>query len=313
VKTQYDSKERPAPATITLAVNSKEVAQMRMKRSAPSVHSDSKAIDVGVDLGSTGALNYYDRAPLSFDGKIEKILCVLMPLILSTNLLLAQNDPEQGSITNQFWADFNLSCSLSERWDFYGDMSFRTLVPNEWDRYGIRPSVRFQVPKLLFKDLKYNEELHAGIAFFFTSNSDYANRLEIQPFQGFRLDWPDRPRLRIRHYLRMEERFDMNTRNWKNTFGLRLRYLAEVTIRLQGDWFKHNKGVYLPTSVELFWNLIGARQFNDHLRVYAGLGNTFLEKLTCEFHLGYHYSRNTIVGDFNTNDIVYRVRTYYRL
>ncbi len=167
MKTQYYSNERLAPATVIITVSGKDVAHMRMERSAPSVHSASETFDVGVGLGSTGALNYYDRTPLSFDGKIEKILCALIPLILSTNLLLAQNDPEQGSITNQFWTDFNLSYRLSERWDFYGDMSFRTLVPHEWNRYGIRPSVRFQVPKLLFKDLKYNEELHAGVAFFF--------------------------------------------------------------------------------------------------------------------------------------------------
>jgi hypothetical protein len=298
VKTQYDSIERLAPATVTLTVNGKDVPHMRAEQSAPSVHSASETFDVGVDMGPAAALNYYDRAASRFDGIIEKTLCALMPLILGTNLLLAQNDIEQGTITNQFWTDLNLSYRLSERWDFYGDMSYRTLVPREWNRYGIRPSVRFQAPKRLLKELKYNEELHAGVAFFFTSNNGRANRLEIRPFQGFRLDWPDRPRLRIRHYLRIEERFDMNTRNWKNTFGLRLRYLAEVTIKLQGDWIKYNKGVYLPTSVELFWNLIGARQFNDHLRLYAGLGYAFLEKLAGEFHVGYHYSRNTIVGRF---------------
>ena len=73
VKTQYDTKERLAPATVSLAVNGKEVAQMRMERSVPSVHTASETFDVGKDLGSPVALDYYDRAPFAFNGKIENI------------------------------------------------------------------------------------------------------------------------------------------------------------------------------------------------------------------------------------------------
>ena len=73
VKTQYDTEERLAPATVTLAVNGKEVAKMRMERSVPAVHTASETFDVGKDLGSPVALDYYDRAPFKFNGKIEKI------------------------------------------------------------------------------------------------------------------------------------------------------------------------------------------------------------------------------------------------
>jgi len=73
VKTQYDTKERLAPATVTLTVNGKEVAQMRMERSVPAVHTASETFDVGVDLGSPVALDYYDRAPFKFNGTINRI------------------------------------------------------------------------------------------------------------------------------------------------------------------------------------------------------------------------------------------------
>ena len=73
VKTQYDTEERLAPATVTLVVNGKEVAKMRMERSVPAVHTASETFDVGVDLGSPVALDYYDRAPFRFNGEIEKI------------------------------------------------------------------------------------------------------------------------------------------------------------------------------------------------------------------------------------------------
>ena len=73
VKTQYDSKERLAPATLTLTVNGKQVAQTRIGRSVPAAHTASETFDVGKDLGSPVAMDYLDRAPFAFSGKIEKI------------------------------------------------------------------------------------------------------------------------------------------------------------------------------------------------------------------------------------------------
>ena len=73
VRTQYDSKERLAPATLTLTVNGKEVAQTRIGRSVPAGHTASETFDVGKDLGSPVAMDYLDRAPFEFSGEIEKI------------------------------------------------------------------------------------------------------------------------------------------------------------------------------------------------------------------------------------------------
>lgn len=73
VETNYDSAERMAPATLTLRVNGKQVAQGRIERSVPAVHTASETFDVGVDLGSPVAMDYLDRAPFEFSGKIEKI------------------------------------------------------------------------------------------------------------------------------------------------------------------------------------------------------------------------------------------------
>ena len=65
--------ERMAPATVTLRVNGEQVGQGRIERSVPAVHTASETFDVGVDLGSPVSLDYYDRAPFRFNGKIEKI------------------------------------------------------------------------------------------------------------------------------------------------------------------------------------------------------------------------------------------------
>ena len=73
VETKYDSNERIGPATLTLTVNGKQVGQGRIERSVPAAHTASETFDVGVDLGSPVSLDYYDRAPFRFSGKINKI------------------------------------------------------------------------------------------------------------------------------------------------------------------------------------------------------------------------------------------------
>ena len=62
-----------APATVTLTVNGKQVGQGRVERSVPSLFTGSETFDVGLDLGSVVSLDYHDRAPFKFAGKINSI------------------------------------------------------------------------------------------------------------------------------------------------------------------------------------------------------------------------------------------------
>ncbi len=64
-----------APAEVVLKVDGKEVAKTTVKRTVPAAFTASESFDVGVDLGSPVSLDYFDRAPFKFTGKIEK--CVV--------------------------------------------------------------------------------------------------------------------------------------------------------------------------------------------------------------------------------------------
>ena len=225
----------------------------------------------------------------------------------------AQDTLSNSSVTEQIWLDYNVSYSLSERVNVYGDIGARTIFPNEWYRYVIRPSISYKLPKRFLPNSYHNSKLHGGVGFFFTNNLSESNRLEIRPFQGFKLTWPDRPRINIWHYVRLEERFDIETANWENTFGLRLRYQAEMVLFLKGDWLSFNDGVYLPIGLELFWNLIGVKQFNDAVRITPGIGYEFSPLWKGELGIGYFYTRNTVEDVFGTNDIVFKIRVYHTL
>ena len=49
------------------------MGQGRIERAVPGGHTASETFDVGADLGSPVSLDYFDRAPFAFNGKIEKI------------------------------------------------------------------------------------------------------------------------------------------------------------------------------------------------------------------------------------------------
>lgn len=61
------------PAKVELKVDGKVVSKTMVKRTVPAAFTASETFDVGVDLGSPVSLDYFDRAPFRFTGKIEKL------------------------------------------------------------------------------------------------------------------------------------------------------------------------------------------------------------------------------------------------
>jgi arylsulfatase A-like enzyme len=59
-----------APAEVLLTVDGREVARTTVKRTVPAAFTASETFDVGVDLGSPVSLDYFDRRPFPFNGKI---------------------------------------------------------------------------------------------------------------------------------------------------------------------------------------------------------------------------------------------------
>ncbi|QVL33748.1 arylsulfatase [Telmatocola sphagniphila] len=62
------------PAEVVLKVDGQEVAKTTVKRTVPGAFTASETLDVGVDLGSPVSLDYAERAPFPFTGKIEKMV-----------------------------------------------------------------------------------------------------------------------------------------------------------------------------------------------------------------------------------------------
>jgi arylsulfatase A-like enzyme len=73
VNTTLKAPKPGAPADIVLTVDGREVARTAVKMTVPAAFTASETFDVGVDLGSPVARDYFERAPFKFNGKIGKV------------------------------------------------------------------------------------------------------------------------------------------------------------------------------------------------------------------------------------------------
>ena len=73
VTTTLASAKPLSPADVVVKVDGQEVARTTVKRTVPAAFSASETFDVGVDLGSPVSIDYFDRRPFAFTGKIEKV------------------------------------------------------------------------------------------------------------------------------------------------------------------------------------------------------------------------------------------------
>ena len=64
---------------MVLKVDGKEVGRVTVKRTVPAAFTASESFDVGIDLGAPVSLDYFDRRPFAFDGRIERVTIELKP------------------------------------------------------------------------------------------------------------------------------------------------------------------------------------------------------------------------------------------
>ena len=64
---------------LSLLVDGEEVASGVTPFAPPLTFTASETFDIGEDLGSPVALDYFERAPFAFDGKVQDVLVRYIP------------------------------------------------------------------------------------------------------------------------------------------------------------------------------------------------------------------------------------------
>jgi arylsulfatase A-like enzyme len=81
VTTKLQSPQPLAPAEVVLQVDGQEVGRTTVGRTVPAAFSASETFDVGVDLGSSVSVDYFDRRPFRFDGQIASVRVETQPTV----------------------------------------------------------------------------------------------------------------------------------------------------------------------------------------------------------------------------------------
>jgi arylsulfatase A-like enzyme len=92
VETVMSSLKRAAPADIILRVNGKEVARGTVPVTVPALFTATETFDVGTDLGSPVSLDYSERAPFSFNGKIHEVHVKYTDKVPEADIVVADPD-----------------------------------------------------------------------------------------------------------------------------------------------------------------------------------------------------------------------------
>lgn len=216
---------------------------------------------------------------------------------------------EDRHISQQIWLDYDPTIAVSNKLSIYGDLGARTIIPNTWFRYNVRAGVNYRPFILSDKHpVLKNLQIHAGLGDFYTQSIDSININELRFYQGIRVYWPNFKRIRISHYLRLEERFENLFTYETNSLTVRARYLLGAKVRFKKEFLQD---VYLPLSVEFFMSLDDGLYFNDVMRLTPGFGYDFSDQIRSEFQVSYHNSRNSASESFQNNDLVFRLRLFH--
>jgi len=241
-----------------------------------------------------------------------KRILLLLQVLMFAEMVIGQNEAKSIE-TNQVWFDFNPRYKISDRFTLVGKLGAKAIYPKDWYKFYTSAQVAYSIPKFMLRKLKYREKVYLGVDFYYVFFNELPDVVEISPYQGYTLTWPNRKRLDIRHNVELGERFQWDVQDWNYSFGLKVSYEASLTFKFHGDLWKYGKGFYLSASAKFWWNLISATVFNDVVRITPGIGYEINPKWKTAFYIGYNYARNQINEKIHANNIIYRFRVYYTI
>jgi hypothetical protein len=231
-----------------------------------------------------------------------KVIIYIFPVLFIPEWGIGQNGFENKHKTNdQLWIDIYPHFYVSEKFEYYGDVGYRTLLnQNIWHWLYVRPSVRYHMGK--------KWEVHGGIGFFYVFKKEVSDRFEIRLWQGIQVSWPRIRKLGFNHYVRFEQRISFQTNGWSSSFSLRLRY------KISGRWdflnISKERFWFIPFYGELFYPVGDEvkEAFRNRGRLGFGLGYNPSDVWRFSLNITWQSSRTGLNEDFTVSDIIYQIK-----
>lgn len=235
---------------------------------------------------------------------MSRTAAILLTGLVSCSHAAAQDKVEYDDVRPQIWIDYNPSFQFGEGWHLYGDVGARTeLSERGWWRLVVRPSVRY--------DLNDRIWFGGGVGSFYSFNDAAisSDRWEVRPWQGAFATWPSWV-VDFHHFVRVEERFDFDTKTWETAASLRLRY--QMSASYQWDSFI-SRGQYWAASAmfELFGTIVGQQgQSREQVRTALGIERSFARSFRMQFEAVWQRRGLLFIAGESVSDIFLRVRVF---
>ncbi len=228
-----------------------------------------------------------------------KNIFILVAGIGLVNGLAAQsvNNNGESVINQQIWIDFYPHYFVNKKIEYYGDSGFRTIIgERSWNRIYIRPSLKYH--------LNDNWEFHAGAGVFYIFYTQAIDQFEFTPWQGVQWNWNGLQRIKLKHLVRLEERWSYLTDEWNADFEFRLRYKFSGILKL-----RHKKWS-MPFYGEIFLPLKGEIKELYQNKGRAGLGLSY--KISKDWQLTFLFnwqrSKTGINEEVSSSAYIYQIK-----
>ncbi len=227
------------------------------------------------------------------------LIIVFISFIILPSVKLIAQDLED--VEKQVWLDYVMFRKPSEEIQFMGDAGYRFLIGGGWQKYLVRPSLQ--------KGVKDWLDLFGGLGFFYTVQEGLSNTLEIRPWIGARvyLYWDTFSKIRFSDFLRIEDRFIINTQSSGTSNSIRFRNKTDARIPITAHYFE-DEVLYAMLSFEFFIDAGDVEElFADKIRLGGGLGYKFNYNWRIEAYFYGFRSQDTATSGFTTTDQVWRL------
>jgi hypothetical protein len=189
--------------------------------------------------------------------------------VLAFHLFFNRQVQAQGdkSIENQAWGMMFLNWKMNEKWFYNQDIALmHSFATPAFNRFFFRSQFNYKLSKIT--------SLHGGLIYIYTFHENLNDAIELRPWVGAQLQWPNFGRFGFLHYLRFEQRFrhTMGVEEWDNDFRIRYRLMTNVPLNHKS---MTDKTIYAQLAYEFYSNTFDVDirfAFADIHRVDGGFG-----------------------------------------
>ncbi|MCX7551799.1 DUF2490 domain-containing protein [Xanthomarina sp. F2636L] len=240
---------------------------------------------------------------------------LLLCLFLSVLQVKAQDSiPDQEiKVNQQLWLDYNFLNLIDSTKVLATEIGYRKITPKVFNRFLVHSTLNIPHEKSLdFLNLKKPiiESFQLGAGIYYTHNYNTDDNLEFRLAQGFKFLIPTLRGVSISNYIRLEERFQNTFNNSGWTTGYRFRYRISTEINWKKHLTKFTDGIYIPLSLEMFFNLKKSDRYNDLIRISPGIGYRLKNEWRFEVYLIFNETKNSTETNKSSSDFILRIRVY---